>query len=230
MKHLYTMAHDHARDAAIRRSDLDQPHWPTSVFSNRARMRNPHRKTPSRWLPSLALFLVCLASPSRSSAQNVGVNATGSAPNVSAGLDVDFTNKGLLIPRVALTSLTDAVTILTPATSLLVYNTNGAVPGGTGHYFNSGTPASPVWARFLTTSSAANAWLTTGNAGTVDGTHFIGTTDNIPFNIRVNNQKAGRVDHLQYNTFLGYQAGNALTTGTSNSALGYTALQALTTG
>ena len=34
----------------------------------------------------------------------------------------------------------------------------------------------------------ANAWALLGNAGTVDGTNFIGTTDAIPFNIRVNNE------------------------------------------
>ena len=40
-------------------------------------------------------------------------------------------------------------------------------------------------------------WSLTGNSGTVDGTNFIGTTDNIPFNIRVNNQKAGSIDHIR---------------------------------
>ncbi|GAC1422599.1 MAG: hypothetical protein NVSMB67_19610 [Flavisolibacter sp.] len=38
-------------------------------------------------------------------------------------LEVQSTNKGLLIPRVALTSTQDVTTITTPATSLLVYNT-----------------------------------------------------------------------------------------------------------
>ena len=44
-------------------------------------------------------------------AQNIGINATGATPNTSAGLDIDFTNKGLLIPRIALTSTTDITTI-----------------------------------------------------------------------------------------------------------------------
>ncbi|MBC7412973.1 MAG: hypothetical protein H7331_11045, partial [Bacteroidia bacterium] len=79
-------------------------------------------------------------------------------------------------------------------------------------------------------SGALNAWALLGNAGTVDGTNFIGTTDNIPFNIRVNNQKAGRIDHLLFNTFFGYQSGNAITTGSTNSAFGNGALQSITTG
>ncbi|NCP45517.1 MAG: hypothetical protein GW818_03590, partial [Flavobacteriales bacterium] len=56
-------------------------------------------------------------------AQNIGINATGAAPAASAGLDVNFTNKGLLVPRVALTSANAAGPIAAPATSLLVYNT-----------------------------------------------------------------------------------------------------------
>src|ERR1041385_977993 len=53
-------------------------------------------------------------------AQNVGINPTGSAPNNSAGLDVDFTNKGILIPRMT-TAQRNA--IASPATSLMIFNT-----------------------------------------------------------------------------------------------------------
>jgi len=49
-------------------------------------------------------------------AQNIGINATGAAPAASAGLDVNFTNKGLLVPRVALTSANAAGPIAAPAT------------------------------------------------------------------------------------------------------------------
>lgn len=53
--------------------------------------------------------------------QKIGTNATIIEP--SAALEVESTNKGVLLPRVALTSTTDATTIASPATSLLVYNT-----------------------------------------------------------------------------------------------------------
>ena len=43
--------------------------------------------------------------------------------NPSAMLDVASNNKGVLIPRVSLTSTMDISTIVSPATSLLVYNT-----------------------------------------------------------------------------------------------------------
>lgn len=87
-------------------------------------------------------------------AQNVGINPTGSTPDASAALDIDYTNKGLLIPRVALQSTTDVTTIPSPATSLLVYNTNAAMTGGgVGFWYWDGTkwkqtigPAGPAGA------------------------------------------------------------------------------------
>src|ERR1051326_2861327 len=109
-------------------------------------------------------------------AQNVGINPNGIAPNASAGLDVDFTNKGILIPRVSLSSTTDVTTIASPANSLLVYNTNSAMTGGTvGYwYYDTGIPA---WVQLLNGGSPGTAWLTLGNTGTTAGTNFIGTTD-----------------------------------------------------
>lgn len=117
-------------------------------------------------------------------AQNVGVNSTGAAPNSSAMLDIVSANKGLLIPRVALTITTDAVTIPTPATSLLVYNTNVAMTNGQGigYYYNSGTSAAPLWIKL---SAANEAWLLRGNSGITTpaipatyGTTVIGATEN----------------------------------------------------
>ncbi len=63
------------------------------------------------------------------------------------------------------------------------------------------------------TAVSDSAWLLTGNSGTVDGVNFIGTLDNVPLNIRVNNQPSGRIDQVNGNTFWGYSAGLANTTG-----------------
>lgn len=160
-------------------------------------------------------------------AQNVGINNTGALPNASAMLDVNHPNKGLLVPRVALTGTTDVSTIVTPPTSLLVYNTASIADVTPGYYYWSST----AWLRLTTGLPSANNWLLTGNAGTVDGTNFIGTTDNVPFNVRVNNQKAGRIDHTLGNTFWGYLAGNGtITTGFNNTGNGTSALQNITSG
>ena len=82
----------------------------------------------------------------------------------------------------------------------------------------------------LYSNASGGGWSLTGNTGLTDGTNFIGTTDNVPFNIRVNNQKAGRIDPTLFNTFWGYQAGSGNTDGSGNTAIGQIALQSNTTG
>ncbi len=77
-------------------------------------------------------------------------------------------------------------------------------------------------------NSSSPGWSTTGNASTVDGTHFIGTTDDIPLNFRVNNQKAGRIENTNANTFFGYQSGST-NSGTGNSVFGNSSLVSNTT-
>ena len=117
-------------------------------------------------------------------AQNLGVNATGATPNASSIIDLNTGNtftspngKGLLPPNVALTSITDAVTITAPATSLLVYNSatagTGTVAVVPGYYYWDGAK----WVRLQTTASTSQDWSLLGNAGTTAGTNFIGTTD-----------------------------------------------------
>lgn len=78
-------------------------------------------------------------------AQNVGISATGALPDNSAGLDINFNDRGLLVPRVSLSSNTSTTAITpsasSPATSLLVYNTNASMAGGNGvgFYYWDGT-------------------------------------------------------------------------------------------
>lgn len=117
--------------------------------------------------------------------------------------------------------------VIAPSAStdrLMYADVNGdlrAIPGGSnGQILSINGSGVPQW----TTSSATNDWSITGNSGTVDGTNFIGTTDNVPFNIRVNNQKAGRIDHVNGTTSFGYQSANVVSTGLGNSAFGYQAL------
>ncbi len=81
-------------------------------------------------MKNLFLTLVLVSLSAFAFGQNVGINTTGAVPNASAALDIDYPDKGLLVPRVALTSTADVVTIPAPATSLLVYNTNAAMIGG----------------------------------------------------------------------------------------------------
>jgi hypothetical protein len=78
-------------------------------------------------------------------------------------------------------------------------------------------------------------WALTGNTGTVDGTHFIGTSDNQPLNFRVNNLKAGRISAdipaslSRGETTLGVGAGAAGTGLIRNTLIGLRAGEALNT-
>lgn len=62
-----------------------------------------------------------------------------SSPDSSAMLDVVASDKGLLIPRVALTSAIDQTTIPSPAVGLLVYNTGAGTLTYKGFVFWNGT-------------------------------------------------------------------------------------------
>jgi hypothetical protein len=73
----------------------------------------------------VALLILFLFSGTIAIGQ-VGINTDNSAPDPSAGLDVSFTNKGFLPPRVALTAINSALPVTGPAAGLLVYNTNVA--------------------------------------------------------------------------------------------------------
>ena len=125
------------------------------------------------------------------SAQNIGINATGAAPDASAGLDINFTNKGVLVPRVALTAANLAGPIAGPTTSLLVYNTAtaGATPNNVtpGYYYWNGT-------RWIAVGGSGGLdWSLTGNAGTTVATNFMGTIDNNSVAFRSNNLERMRI-------------------------------------
>lgn len=126
-------------------------------------------------LQTLPLIAACFLAPVLH-AQNVGINTTGAAPAASAMLDISATDRGLLIPRVALTATNSALPVTAPADALLVYNTatagtapNNVTPGY--YYFET---AGTRWVPIL---SGVKGWSTTGNYGTVAGTNYLGTND-----------------------------------------------------
>ena len=94
-------------------------------------------------------------------AQNVGIGTA--SPNASAQLDIYADNKGILIPRVALTALNSATPVVSPANGLLVYNiSTGAPPPNTispGFYYWDAVAV--VWVRlFSANESLWNATAT----------------------------------------------------------------------
>jgi trimeric autotransporter adhesin len=124
-------------------------------------------------------------------AQNVAINEDGSAPNPNAILDIKSFTKGILIPRLSTTGR-----LAIPNTKgLLVFDSTAG-----SFFFNTGTG----WQN-MTQPASAPGWLLTGNTGGIN--NFIGTIDNTPFQIRVNNQSSGLIDAIAGNVFWGNNAG-----------------------
>lgn len=76
-------------------------------------------------------FIIIFLLSNNISSQNSGVNIRPNTPHASSILDLsNNSNKALLLPRVALNSLTDITTIDNPAKDLIVYST---IDAGTGN-------------------------------------------------------------------------------------------------
>lgn len=137
----------------------------------------------------------------------VGIGTT--TPNANAKLDISSTPAapgGLLLPRVALTGTNSFAPLTAHVAGMTVYNTatvagvNGVSPG---YYYNDGA----IWVRIAGSTPTNNNWQLTGNAGTTPGTNFIGTTDNVTFQVKTNN--APRFDFTEDGRLRSYNDGSA---------------------
>jgi hypothetical protein len=79
-----------------------------------------------------------------------------------------------------------------------------------------------VIALLLIHTAQAQSWNLLGNAGTNPKIHFLGTKDNQPLRLRVNNSAAGEINFTTGKTTLGYGAGG-LNDGTYSVAIGFKA-------
>ncbi|MBC7411415.1 MAG: hypothetical protein H7331_03045 [Bacteroidia bacterium] len=112
--------------------------------------------------------IITLLNFNKVQAQNIGINTAN--PDASSILDITHTNRGLLIPRIVLTATNIAAPIITPALSLLVYNTNttlgvnGVKPG---YYYWDGLQ----WTSLSTPPPTTNTLANTTNTltSTVNG-------------------------------------------------------------
>jgi len=128
----------------------------------------------------LALLLIC----SSAVLAQVGFNNDGSQPDPSAGLDIKFPDKGLLIPRVMLESTSLPNPVTAPALGLLVINLATAGDVTPGFYFWSGSSWMRIGnvsgsgqvnyiPRWIAPGKLANSQLYENNIGDVG----IGTTN-----------------------------------------------------
>lgn len=133
------------------------------------------------------LALLMLAMLTNLNAQNnVGIGTT--TPNASALLELSATDKGFLAPRVSLTSTIVAAPVTSPATGLLVFNTNtaGTAPNNVvpGFYYWDGT-------KWVQVGAAASASCTKLDEAYNCGGNGVG---------RVINANYGRVEFTMANT------------------------------
>jgi len=98
--------------------------------------------------------------------------------------------------------------IASPATGLIVYQTDAGTMGA-GFYFYNGAAWTP-W------STNSGGWGLAGNAGTAIATNFIGTTDNVAFAVRSNN-----AERFRFNTNGEVIAGNTASPYVGDLLIGY---------
>ncbi|NQY43599.1 MAG: hypothetical protein HRT87_09680 [Legionellales bacterium] len=173
----------------------------------------------------------------------VGIGTT--TPNSDAALDINGASGGLLFPRVALTDTTSPAPLGADVEGMTVYNTATISDVTPGLYYNNGS----VWIKLG--SSSSGGWDLNGNSGTINGTNFIGTTDNQAVDFRTNNNIRARLTtkgqleliNSTKSTFIGELSGTNASTawnaynvgvgyktlnngnGRYNTAMGYSAMK-----
>ena len=194
------------------------------------------------------LIIILVLTHLVSSAQvGIGTNS----PTGSAKLDISASDKGVLIPRVALTALNAQSPIVgTMAASLLVYNTasvNGLTPG---FYYWSGS----AWIRLSVTNEVVNSIGAISNTSDTKGASIssgvlsltpadatnggIVTTGDQTFagnktfnnNISVNSLSIGAPTSGSQNTMFGNASFGYGSPGNNNTALGFFTLSTLNVG
>ena len=115
------------------------------------------------------VFLTFIILSVQNFAQGVKIAPTVGNPDPSAGLEVDYPDKGILIPRIQLTDVNDVVTVPSPVQSLLVFNIGAAGAGN-----------DTVYEGYYYWSSDSTKWLRMSSSGSddqnIDSVTINGTT------------------------------------------------------
>lgn len=144
-------------------------------------------------MKNLLLFAAIFAVVSMNAQVGIGT----SSPHTSSQLELNSTSKGLLVPRMTATQKDN---ITSPATGLLVYQTDGTA----GFYYYSGG----VW-----------TWLSHTLMSKTEGVDFDGS-------LLVGHTTTGSLSSASNNTGVGVGAMQGISLGTDNTAVGYRALYA----
>ena len=178
------------------------------------------------------LFLILLLCSTLTFYGQVSVNTDNSDPDPAAMLDVKSTDKGVLIPRVALVSTTDPISAGKPD-GLLVWNTSttGNYPEP-GFYYWDGSD----WVQIASGSGTAASYeIVDSDSDTRISVEYATDEDTIRFfvagtEVMKHDGKTLHVADTNQNVYIGNMAGSSNTDGDLNVALGGIALQSNTTG
>lgn len=137
---------------------------------------------------SVTLFSIAFCyCPNLFSQMKVGNNPA--SINSNSAFEIESGNKGLLLPRIALSATTRATPLNSFVKGMLVYNTatdNDITPG---LYYCDGT-------KWIKTNSAnsnsEDSWKLNGNAG-ITSNNFLGTTNNAALILKTNNTERLRI-------------------------------------
>lgn len=200
-----------------------------------------------RALRLLPLFLVFWAT----AAGQVSINTDGSSPDPSAMLDVKSTSRGLLTPRMTLAQRT---AIASPATGLLVYQTDGSAGyyyysasgwqwlGGSNHTGSGSNGQVTYWTGAASQSGSNNLFWDNTNSRLGIGITTPNQQLELTGNLRIPVTTAGTGifysgadpwihNFGSNNNFLGANCGNLSLAGAqANNAVGDSTLAAVTSG
>eukprot|EP01136_Pigoraptor_vietnamica_P036363 Opistho-1_new@102836 len=189
---------------------------------------------------SITVVFISLGLVDAKAQQTLKVGNNPTTVTNSAVLDVEATNKGALLPRVALTGTTDVTTIANPANALTVFNTAtaGIAPNNVtpGYYFYS--TSLNKWVKLVTTEEIKADYKIvtdpingdnhiTRDAGLNSLGQSLGGQGNIAIGLGSMSSSAfsGNV-----NTAVGFGSAQSLTTGTWNTTIGSASGAKVTTG
>ena len=107
-------------------------------------------------------------------------------------LEIESTDKGVLLPRLALKSTTNPLPLVNFVEGMFVYNTATISDITPGIYYSDGIKWNRVNGGAGSSGSSDN-WSLDGNNGTTPSKNFLGTTDNAPVVMKTNNEERLRV-------------------------------------
>jgi len=123
-----------------------------------------------RFIHLIVIMMACMFSLSLRAQVTIGANTT---PDINAVLDlVSGSNKGLLLPRVALTSTTSYLPLSAFTAGMVVYNTASAGDVTPGFYYSNGTK----WLRLSNSITDQTVEVTGLSSGLVSPNNFTGAT------------------------------------------------------